>query len=213
MRQRSIGESSHPRRFLGQPCAGCSLRLIDVARPVGGIFAFCIFLAYYGLRPAEVAPLVSTPSIGTLAYSTSASARLGLTCSSPLAAPTLRLLRQYLTVYRNGQRSTRSCSCGCAARAARSSRRRSRTSSRSGPGEAGLPHSIHVYQLRHSFAMRLLGRGVGIKAIGDVMGHRSLLSTWRLSLPGYAGIEGRRPSGSFRTVPGPGGAPWVSPHP
>jgi integrase/recombinase XerD len=34
-----------------------------------------------------------------------------------------------------------------------------------------------AYSLRHSFAMRLLDRGVGIKAIGDVLGHRSLEST------------------------------------
>lgn len=34
-----------------------------------------------------------------------------------------------------------------------------------------------AYSLRHSFAMRLLERGVGIKAIGDVLGHRGLEST------------------------------------
>jgi site-specific recombinase XerD len=34
-----------------------------------------------------------------------------------------------------------------------------------------------AYSLRHAFAMRLLRRGVGIKAIGDVMGHRDLEST------------------------------------
>ena len=35
----------------------------------------------------------------------------------------------------------------------------------------------HVYRLRHTLAMRLLGRGVGIKAIGDVLGHRSFYGT------------------------------------
>lgn len=34
-----------------------------------------------------------------------------------------------------------------------------------------------AYSLRHAFAMRLLQRGVGIKAIGDVLGHRDLEST------------------------------------
>ena len=44
--------------------------------------------------------------------------------------------------------------------------------------DAGLPLSDHSpYGLRHGFAMRLLERGVGIKAIGDLMGHRSLEST------------------------------------
>jgi integrase/recombinase XerD len=43
---------------------------------------------------------------------------------------------------------------------------------------SGLP-LLHgsPYGLRHGFAMRLLERGVGIKAIGDVMGHRSIEST------------------------------------
>jgi site-specific recombinase XerD len=57
--------------------------------------------------------------------------------------------------------------------------------------EAGLPRATHVYQLRHTFAMRLLARGVGVKAIGDVMGHRSLLSTWtylRLDLKALRGV-------------------------
>jgi site-specific recombinase XerD len=33
------------------------------------------------------------------------------------------------------------------------------------------------YCLRHAFAMRLLRRGVGIKAIGDLLGHHSLEAT------------------------------------
>ncbi len=33
------------------------------------------------------------------------------------------------------------------------------------------------YSLRHAFAMRLLERGVGIKAIGDLLGHHTLEST------------------------------------
>jgi integrase/recombinase XerD len=33
------------------------------------------------------------------------------------------------------------------------------------------------YGLRHGFAMRLLERGVGIKAIGDLLGHRTFEST------------------------------------
>ena len=34
-----------------------------------------------------------------------------------------------------------------------------------------------VYSLRHAFAMRLLERGVGLKTIGDLLGHRHLGST------------------------------------
>lgn len=43
---------------------------------------------------------------------------------------------------------------------------------------SGLPLSdASPYSLRHSFAMRLLERNVGIKAIGDLLGHRSLEAT------------------------------------
>lgn len=43
---------------------------------------------------------------------------------------------------------------------------------------SGLPIThASAYSLRHSFAMRLFGRGVGIKVIGDLMGHNSLVST------------------------------------
>jgi site-specific recombinase XerD len=44
--------------------------------------------------------------------------------------------------------------------------------------QSGLPmEGYSVYSLRHAFAMRLLDRGVGLKAIGDVLGHRRLSST------------------------------------
>jgi len=43
---------------------------------------------------------------------------------------------------------------------------------------SGLPLTgASPYGLRHSFAMRLLGRNVGVKAIGDLLGHRSLEAT------------------------------------
>jgi integrase/recombinase XerD len=44
--------------------------------------------------------------------------------------------------------------------------------------QSGLPiKHASAYALRHSFAMRLFARGVGMKAIGDLMGHHSLAST------------------------------------
>ncbi|WP_283814702.1 tyrosine-type recombinase/integrase [Bradyrhizobium australiense] len=39
------------------------------------------------------------------------------------------------------------------------------------------PQGTSSYCLRHSFAMRLLDRGVRVKVIGDLMGHRTLEST------------------------------------
>jgi integrase/recombinase XerD len=44
--------------------------------------------------------------------------------------------------------------------------------------QSGLPlEGYSSYSLRHSFAMRLLQRGVGVKAIGDLLGHHSLEAT------------------------------------
>jgi len=43
---------------------------------------------------------------------------------------------------------------------------------------SGLPiQDSSAYSLRHSFAMRLLERGVGVKSIGDLLGHRGMEST------------------------------------
>ena len=43
---------------------------------------------------------------------------------------------------------------------------------------SGLPIAhCSSYSLRHSFAMRLFGRGVGVKAIGDLVGHKSPVNT------------------------------------
>ena len=47
------------------------------------------------------------------------------------------------------------------------------------------------YCLRHAFAMRLLQRGVGVKAIGDLLGHRSLEATCvylRLDMSALRGV-------------------------
>ncbi|WP_371818105.1 tyrosine-type recombinase/integrase [Bradyrhizobium sp. CCBAU 53421] len=45
-------------------------------------------------------------------------------------------------------------------------------------GQSGLPlQGTSSYCLRHSFAMRLLDRGIGVKVIGDLLGHHTLEST------------------------------------
>jgi site-specific recombinase XerD len=149
-------------------------------------------LAYYGLRPSEVAPL----RVDSIDWDSGViNVRQRKTRSDlqlPLAAPTLRLLRQYLIHSRNEQGTLHPelflrarCPSGPIERYAVQDifQKRAR--------EAGLPPSLHVYQLRHTFAMRLLARGVGVKAIGDVMGHRSLLSTWpylRLDIRALRGV-------------------------
>ena len=58
-----------------------------------------------------------------------------------------------------------------------------------------------AYSLRHSFAMRLLTRGVGVKAIGDVLGHHSIESTCaylRLDIDALRGVALEVPGVSER---------------
>jgi len=72
---------------------------------------------------------------------------------------------------------------------------------------SGLPIAQYSsYSLRHAFAVRLFNRGVGMKAIGDLMGHRNLISTGvylrlqsealrevALAVPGHDAIVGGAP--------------------
>lgn len=136
-------------------------------------------IACYGLRPSEVVAL-GLDSIdwdAGLLHVRQLKTRSDLVL--PLAPPTLRLLRNYLTGCRNGQGTTHSelflrarCPSGRLEHYAVGDIFQKRA------GEAGLQiTNKHVYRLRHTFAMRLLTRGVGVKAIGDVLGHRSLEGT------------------------------------
>ena len=67
---------------------------------------------------------------------------------------------------------------------------------------SGLPlKSASPYGLRHGFAMRLLERGVGMKAIGDLMGHTSLESTsiyLRLHTEALRSVSLALPAGTAR---------------
>jgi integrase/recombinase XerD len=157
-------------------------------------------MAYYGLRASEIASLTLDAidwKTGTMRVNQRK------TCSTlvlPLADQTLCILDQYLANRRPCAQVTislfpRACSpigamthwavCDVFSKRAR---------------ESGLRlHGVSSYALRHSFAMRLLGQGVGIKTIGDLLGHHSLESTCV-----YLRIE----TNMLRTValPVPGGA-------
>jgi len=149
----------------------------------GGWRDLCILhlIAFYGLRPSEVVAL-SFDSIDWeqgLLHVYQSKTRSPLTL--PLDARTLQLLRDYLDHGRAGGASTSAsamlflrlrCPYIPIERTAVGDIFRKRMR------EAGLPDCAkHVYRLRHTFAMRLLGRGVGMKAIGDVLGHHSFFGT------------------------------------
>lgn len=168
-----------PPRALPWPAVRTLLASID-RRSKSGWRDLCVLhlVAYYGLRPSEVVDLRldSIDWQARVLHVRQRKTRSDL--KLPLAASTLELLRQYLKHCRNGQDMTLAelflkarCPYGRLERTAVGDIFEKRCR------EAGLPFKSHVYRLRHTFAMRLLTRGVGVKAIGDVLGHRSLEST------------------------------------
>src|SRR5260221_3602229 len=167
---------------------------------------YCILhlVAHYGVRPSEVVALrldsIDWDTEVLHVYQPKTSTGLVL----PLASPTLKVLRSYLRHDRmrhgDGHRELflrARCPHGPLQRYAIGDLLEKRAR------EAGLPLFSHnVYRLRHTFAMRLLTRGVGVKAIGDVLGHRSLESTCtylRLDLAMLRGVALQVPGVSART--------------
>ncbi|MCC7286606.1 MAG: tyrosine-type recombinase/integrase [Burkholderiaceae bacterium] len=134
-------------------------------------------MARYGLRPGEVATLTREAvdwQACTLRIEQSKTRSVLLL---PMAPHTMHLLREF--VDRCGPASGQAplfaaahppfgamTQCAVSTRFKVHARR------------SGLPIAhASAYALRHSFAMRLLGAGVGVKLIGDLLGHRSLAST------------------------------------
>jgi integrase/recombinase XerD len=192
-----------PPRALPWPSVLQLLRSIECTDRTGWR-DLCILhlIAYYGLRPGEVVALrLDSIDWGQeLLHVYQSKTRSPLTL--PLDERTLRLLRDYLQQGRAGGASATPmlflrarCPWIPLERTAVGDIFRKRMR------EAGLPDCAkHVYRLRHTFAMRLLTRGVGIKAIGDVLGHHSfygtsaylrldvaMLRSVALSVPGQAG--------------------------
>jgi integrase len=145
----------------------------------GGWRDLCILhlIAYYGLRPGEVVSL-RLDSIDweqELLHIYQSKTRSQLTL--PLDAHTLQLLRDYVD---HGRGAGVSSMLFLRMRCPNIPLERSAVGDifRKRMREAGLPDCAkHVYRLRHTFAMRLLSRGVGMKAIGDVLGHHSFYGT------------------------------------
>jgi site-specific recombinase XerD len=154
------------------------LRSIDRSTQLGRRdYTILHLMAHYGLRPSEIVTL----TLGSIDWQAQ-TLRVGQ-CKTrsdlilPLTDQTVRLLTRYLRRRRPGDAHSELF-----------------LRARTPPGplthyavgdlyqkrarESGLPlQGTSSYCLRHSFAMRLLGRGVGIKTIGDLLGHRTLEST------------------------------------
>jgi len=171
-----------PPRALPWPSVLQLVRSIDRTSR-GGWRDLCILhlIAFYGLRPSEVVAL-RLDSIDweqELLHVYQSKTRSPLTL--PLDARTLRLLCDYLDHGRAGGASA-SASAMLFLRSCCPYIPLERTAVgdifRKRMREAGLPEcGKHVYRLRHTFAMRLLSRGVAMKAIGDVLGHHSFFGT------------------------------------
>jgi site-specific recombinase XerD len=156
---------------------------------------YCILhlIAHYGLRPSEVVSL-RLDSIDwerqTLRV-TQHKTRSALTL--PLAPATIGVLSQYLAAERDRQGRTHPelflrarCPNGPLLRTAIGDIFEKRLRQ----AKIGL-NSHDAYSLRHAFAMHLLARGVGVKVIGDLLGHRRLDTTCtylRLDIEALRGV-------------------------
>lgn len=165
-------------RAIPWPLVEQLLDSIDRSMPVGlRDHAIFYLMAHYGLRTGEI-PLLMLDSIDwqarTLRIEQSKTRSVLLL---PLTDPVATVLQRYL---REGRPTTDRAELfprliapagaltrGAIAEAFRRHVRRS-----------GLPLcDASPYGLRHGFAMRLLDRNVGVKAIGDLLGHTSLETT------------------------------------
>lgn len=168
-------------------------------------YAILYLMVHYGLRPSEVAALRLDSIDWTSGTLRVVQQKTRMTLILPLNEKTLRMLRRYLAGGRPGSSRPElflrartpegpikhTAVCDIYEKRAR---------------ESGLPlQNTSSYCLRHTFAMRLLEQGVGVKAIGDLLGHRSLESTCvylrlhvkalrevGLPVPGAAGERQRR---------------------
>jgi integrase/recombinase XerD len=169
-----------PPRALPWPSVLQLLRSIECTDRTGWR-DLCILhlIAYYGLRPGEVVTL-RLDSIDwerELLHVYQSKTRSPLTL--PLGERTLGLLRDYIQRGRAGSTGV-SPMLFLRARCPYIPLERTAVGDifRKRMRAAGLPDCAkHVYRLRHTFAMRLLARGVGMKAIGDVLGHHSFYGT------------------------------------
>ncbi len=166
---------------------------------------YCILhlIAHYGLRPSEVVSLRldsidwERRTVRVFQHKTRS------TLTLPLAPETIRLLTQYLAIDRDRQSRTHAelflrarCPNGPLQHYAICDifEKHMRAAKLGTTGDA--------YSLRHAFAMRLLSQGVGVKLIGDLLGHRYIDTTrtyLRLNKEALRGVALEVPHSSARS--------------
>jgi len=167
-----------PPRAMPWPLIDQLLRSIDLDRRSGRRdHALLHLMAHYGLRPGEVTHL-TLDSINWRARTLTVwQPKTRSTLVLPLHEQTLGILTDYLKrarppttlpwLFVRGAAPLRPMTKFSASYVFRVRARRS-----------GLQLAQYsAYSLRHGFAHRLFQRGVGMKAIGDLMGHRNIVST------------------------------------
>lgn len=140
-------------------------------------YTILYLLAHYGLRPSEAASL-ALDSIDwkgkTLRVEQS---KNHSTLVLPLSDEALQVLKDYLDTARPTSPRPELFLCAKAPVHALTNHAVARVY-KVRAWQSSLPlNGSSVYALRHSFAMRLLERGVAVKTIGDLLGHHTLQST------------------------------------
>jgi integrase len=167
-----------PVRALPWPLVEKLLRSVDLTSRAGWRdYTVLHLMAYYGLRPSEIVAL----RVDSIDWRTKTCRVEQRKTQSDLVLPllgqTVRLLRRYLY---NGRYESPVPQLFLRARRPFGSLHHYAVCNLfyKRAAQSGLPlEGYSSYALRHSFAMRLLQRGVGVKAIGDLLGHRSLEAT------------------------------------
>jgi site-specific recombinase XerD len=167
-----------PPRALAWPIIQGLLRSIDLSSRSGWRdYAILHLMAHYGLRPSEIVSLRLDSIVWSGRTMKVVQSKTHSTLILPLADQTISIIQQYLQC---GDRDSRypqlflraRCPAGALTRYAIADIFDARAE------QSGLPiEGYSAYSLRHAFAMRLLERGIGLKAIGDLLGHRHLGST------------------------------------
>jgi site-specific recombinase XerD len=167
-----------PPRALAWSLVQKLLRSVDRSDPLGcRDHAMLYLMAHYGLRPSEIVSLTLTSIEWANRTLRVEQCKTHSLLVLPLSDQALRVLKRYLRCGRPGSAHPQlflrgrtpagplkhTALCDVYEKRARLSKLPLQDSS--------------SYSLRHAFAMRLLERGVGIKAIGDLLGHHTLEST------------------------------------